>query len=248
MLRFTKINITKLSFDSPKLRKKVYVVSILFFSLFVSSTFFVHTAFAAVSEGCGLWDVRPECDLSGWMKLFMGDVGVGAVLALFLHVLAHRSNVKLEANGLEIKKNSENIQQIIESQETIRKIRRDYAVQNLKTHLTTIIFIFGLINRLIINYNSGTDKKSVSYSKIKGEEERLARIIQNARNTIVYSSDTLDPTLVNQLDGVCTFVGQLTITEKDGMLELKKYEKSRKKIDEITKKLSNITGSTPVFK
>ncbi len=78
------------------LSKRTYLGSILFFSVFVSGTFFIHSAFGAVSEGCGLWDVNPECDLSGWMKLFMGDVGVGAVLAVLLHVLAHRSNVKLE--------------------------------------------------------------------------------------------------------------------------------------------------------
>ncbi len=76
----------------------------------------------------------------------------------------------------------------------------------------------------------------------------MSRILQNARNTIVYSSDIHDPTLVNQLDGVCTFVGQSSIKEKDGLLELDKYEKSRKKIDEITKKLASITESSPVFK
>ncbi len=75
MLRFTKTNITKLSFDSPQFRKKVYLSSILLFSIFVASTFFIHTAFAAVSEGCGLWDVKPECDLSGWMKLFFLPLG-----------------------------------------------------------------------------------------------------------------------------------------------------------------------------
>lgn len=241
MLGFTKTNITKLSFDSPQFRKKVYWSSILLFSIFVASTFFIHTAFAAVSEGCGLWDVNPECDLSGWMKLFLGDVGVGAVLAVFLHVLAHRNNVKLDANAREIQK-------IILSQESIRKARRDYAVQNLKNHLTTLVFVIGIINRLTINYNSATDQKSVIYTKIKGEEERMARILQNARNTIVYSSDTLDPILVNQLDGVCTFVGQSNIQEKDGLLELVKYERSKKKIDDITKKLASITESSPVFK
>ena len=71
--------------------KKAYLVSILLFSIFVASTFFIHTAFAAVSEGCGLWDVNPECDLSGWMKLFLGDIGVGAVLAVFLHVFLIQS-------------------------------------------------------------------------------------------------------------------------------------------------------------
>ena len=241
MLGFTKTSITKLSFDSPQFRKKVYLSSILLFSIFVASTFFIHTAFAAVSEGCGYWDVRLECDLSGWMKLFLGDVGVGAMLAIFLHVLAHRSNVKLDAN-------SRAIQKILDTQEAVRKTRRDYAVQNLKNHLTTLLFVIGIINRLTINYNLATDLKSVLYTKIKDEEERMARILQNARNTIVYSSDVLDPALVSQLDGVCTFVGQSNIKEKDGLLELEKYEKSRKKIDDVTKKLASITESSPVFK
>jgi len=98
------------------------------------------------------------------------------------------------------------------------------------------------------NYNTEAEQKSVIYTKIKGEEERMARIIQNVRNTITYSSDTLDPTLVNQLDGLCTFVGQTTVTEKDGKLEFPKYEKSRRKIDEIAKKLASFTESSPVFK
>jgi len=235
MLRFT-----KRYRDSSGLMRKAYLASILLFSVFVASTFFINTAFAAVTEGCGLWDVRPECDLSGWMKLLMGDVGVGAALAMFLHILAHSHNVKLE-------KNAKEIQKILDAQEAVRKARRDYAVQNLKNHLTTLLFVLGIINRLTINYNSATEQKSVVYTKIKGEEERMARILQNARNTIVYSSDTLDPTLVNQLDGVCTFVGQSGIIEKEGKLEFTKYEKSRRKIDEVTKKLQSITESSAVF-
>jgi hypothetical protein len=230
------------------LNKKIYWGTILFFSVFVTSTFFIHSAFGAVSEGCGLWDVNPECDLSGWMKLFMGDVGVGAVLAVLLHVLAHRSNVKLEANSLALKENSESIQKIIESQESIRKARRDYAVQNVKNHMTTLLFVIGIINRMTMNYNKVAEQKSVIYTKIKGEEERMARIIQTVRNTITYSSDTLDPTLINQLDGLCTFVGQISTTEKDGKLEFSKYEQSRRKIDEVTKKLASITETSPVFK
>ena len=218
----------------------MYIGSLLLFSLFVSSTFLIHSAFGAVSEGCGLFDVKLECDLSGWMKLFLGDVAVGAALALFLHILAHRTSLKLEANGAEIQK-------ILNAQEAVRKARRDYAVQNLKNHLTTLLFVLGIINRLTINYNSATDQKSLVYTKIRGEEERMARILQNARNTIVYSSDTFDPTLVNQLDGVCTFIGQASVIEKEGKLELTKYEKSRRKIDEITKKLASITELSPVF-
>jgi len=248
MLMFNKPDITKLYLNFYKSKIRAYTAPVIFFALFVTITFPIQTAFGVVSEGCGLWDVNPECDLSGWMKLFLGDVGVGAILAVLLHVLAHRTTLKLERNEAELKKNGEKIQNIIEAQESTRKARRDYAVQNLKNHLTTLLFVIGIVNRLTINYNKTPEQKSVIYSKIKGEEERMARIVQNARNTIVYSSDTLDPTLVNQLDGVCTFVGQLGISEKDGILEFLKYEKSRRKIDEVTKKLASISESSPVFK
>jgi hypothetical protein len=212
MLMFNKLNIAKIYLNFYKSKPKAYAVPVIFFALFVSITFPIQTAFGAVSEGCGLWDVHLDCDLSGWMKLLMGDIGVGAILAVFLHVLAHRTTQKLEKNGEELQKNSDNIQKLIEAQENVRKSRRDYAVQNLKNHLTTLLFVIGIVNRLTMNYNKTTEQKSMIYSKIKGEEERMVRIIQNARNTIVYSSDTLDPTLVNQLDGLCTFVGQLGIT------------------------------------
>ncbi len=166
---------------------------------------------------------------------------VGVALATFLHVLVHRSNVKLKANEKETQK-------ILDAQEAVRKARRNYAVQNLKNHLTTLLFVINIINRLTINYNSTTDRKTVVYTRISEEEEKIARILQNARNTIIYSSDTLDPTLLNQLDGVCTFVDQSSVKEKDGLLEFEKYEKSRRKIVQITKKLQSITESSPVFK
>lgn len=245
-MKFKKPNITSPIVNT--MSSKIYVVSILFFSVFVSSTFFIHNAFGAVSEGCGLWDVNLDCDLSGWMKLFMGDIGVGAILAVLLHFLAHRTTKKLEENSIELKKNSDNIHQIIESQDNIRKSRRDYAIQNIKNHMTTLLFVVGIVNRLTMNYNAATEQKSVVYTKIKTEEERMARIIQNVRNTITYSSDTLDPTVVNQLDGLCTFLNQIGITETNGNLEFPKYEMSRRKIDEIIKKLAEITEITAVFK
>ena len=64
MSKFKISDFTKLTFDSPKVRKKAYTASLLLFSLFVSSTFLMHSAFAAVSEGCELFDVKLECDLS----------------------------------------------------------------------------------------------------------------------------------------------------------------------------------------
>ncbi len=54
--------------------------------------------------------------------------------------------------------------------------------------------------------------------------------------------------LLFSIFGLCTFVGQTSVTEKDGKLEFPKYEKSRRKIDEIVKKLASFTELSPVFK
>ena len=194
--------------------------------LFIFATFLVNSAFASVtSPECGIFDLKPGCDLSGWMKFIMGDIMIGIFLALLLHHFSHR--------------NSEKLQKIIATEEKMRNARRDYAIQSLKNHITTLLFIMGIINRLILGYNKEASEKSTIYTSLKGEEARLGRVIQTARNTIVYSSDTLDPTLVDQLDGILTFISQLSIAEIDGKLDLPKYEQSKAKILDITKKLQD---------
>lgn len=223
---------------------KIYFGSIAVSTVFVVTTFFIHNAFGSFSEECGPWDMKPECDLSGWIGLIIGDLGVAVFLSVLLHVLAQRSNAKLEQNSIEIRKNSENIQKIVRSQESLRTTRKDYAVKSIKSHIVILFFVMEIINKLTMNYNATTEQKSTLYVKIKGEEERLTRITQNLKNTMTYASDTLDPALLDQLDGFCTFVSQPNITEKDGMLEFPKYEKSKRKIDEVVKKLASITSST----
>jgi len=137
MLRFTKPYR-----DSSSLMRKVYLASILLFSVFVASTFFIHTAFAAATPGCGFFDLSLECDLSGWMKLFMGDIAIGAFLALLLHFFSRRSNVKIEKNSEQLKENSEKIkdnsekiQKILDAQEYSRNRRRDYFVESTKSSI-----------------------------------------------------------------------------------------------------------------
>ncbi|AJZ76217.2 hypothetical protein [Candidatus Nitrosotenuis cloacae] len=222
---------------------KIRFGAIVVFSVFVISAFFVHNAFGLASEECGLWDMKSECDLSGWIGLIVGDIGVAVFLSVLLYFLAQRSNAKLEQNSVEIRKNSEEIQKIVRAQELLRITRKDHAVKSFKSHIAILLFVIEIINKLITNYNTTTEQKSVLYAKIKGEEERLARITQNLKNTITYASDTLDPVLLDQLDGFCTFVSQPNIIEKDGNLEFSKYEKSKRKIDEVVKKLANITNS-----
>ena len=222
-----RFNVLKLHFDSIKSKfGKNLFPSTLVFLLFIFGTFSINASFAAESQpGCGIFEIKPGCDLSGWMKFIMGDIMIGIFLALLLHHFSRR--------------NSEKLQKIIVAQEKMRDARRDYAVQSIKNHLTTLLFIMGIINKYVANYNRETTQRSIIYATLKGEEARMGRIIQTTRNTIVYSSDTLDPTLVDQLDGLCTFISQISISEREGAIELPKYEQSKAKIMDLTKKLQD---------
>lgn len=222
-----KFDVLKLHSDSIKSKfGKNLFPSILVFLLFIFATFFINTSFAAESQpNCGIFEIKPGCDISGWLHLILGDMAIATFLGLLLHHFSRRASMKLE--------------KIIVAQEAMRTARRDYAIQNIKNHLTTLLFIMGIINRFVASYNKETTQRSTIYATLKGEEARMGRVIQTARNTIVYSSDTLDPTLVDQLDGVCTFVSQISLSEREGAIELPKYEQSKAKIMDITKKLQD---------
>ncbi len=175
------------------LSKKIYLGTILFFSVFVTSTFFIHSAYGAVSEGCGLWDVNPECDLSGWMKLFLGDIAIGAFLAILLHFFAHRSNVKLEENSIAIQK-------ILDTQENSRNLRRDYFVQSTNSSFNAILLRLGMMNRIVLNENNiSTDDQ---YHRLELEETAIHEVVEKVKHAISLAVDILDPMLVSQIDNL----------------------------------------------
>jgi hypothetical protein len=206
---------------------------ITFFSI-VILLFSSNYAFAAVSDpNCSLYTVELGCDLSGWMKLLMGDIGVGAVLAMFLHFLAHRQAKKTEI--------------VIHNQESMRKRRQEFAVQTLRNHFTTLLFILGVMNRFLSKYNEGGPDKSKFYDKIRAEENRIEKIVQTIRNTLMYSNDALDPTFVNQVDAFCTFSQNLLKEENDKIL-MPKYDEGKKKILELTEKLKEFDSSNEIFR
>jgi hypothetical protein len=190
-------------------------------------------ALAASSDpNCPLYGIDMDCDLSGWMKLLMGDIAVGAVLAMFLHFLAHRQAKKTEI--------------VIHNQESMRKRRQEFAVQTLRNHFTTLLFILGVMNKSLSKYNEGGPDSSKFYDKIKNEESRIERIVQTIRNTLMYSNDALDPTFVNQVDSFCTFSQRLLKEENDKIL-MPKYEEGKKRILDLTEKLKEFDSSNEIF-
>jgi len=219
MLRFT-----KLYRDSSSLMRKAYLTSILIFSVFVASTFFIHTAFAAATPGCGFFDVSIECDLSGWMKLFMGDIAIGAFLALLLHFFSRRSNVKIEKNSEQLKENSEKIkdnsekiQKILDAQEYSRNRRRDYFVESTKSSINAVLLRLGMMNRIVLNEkNIGT---ADLYHKLELEETAIHEVVEKVKHSISLAVDILDPMLVTQIDNLFTYIQELSPSKNKEKLE-----------------------------
>ncbi len=235
------------------LNKKSYLGLILFFSVFVTSTFFIHSAFAAVSEGCGLWDVNPECDLSGWMKLFLGDVAIGAVLAILLHFFAHRSNVKIEKNSEQLKENSETIkensitiQKILDTQENSRNRRRDYFVQSTNSSFNAVLLRLGLMNRIVLNEkNIYTGEQ---HHRLELEEIAIHEVIEKVKHAISLAVDILDPMLVTQIDNLFTYIEQLTPSKNKEKIEFSEYEESKEKIMHLKERLEEFVTTEEVLK
>ena len=226
--------------------------SLFVFTAFILSTSFVHTAFAAEgTPGCGMFEVREGCELGGWMHLIIGDVAIGALLAVFLHTLAHRSNLKLEHNA-------KTIQSIIETQEIQRNRRKDFAVFNLKNLFNHLLHVEGQVNKSVWIFNknmvteSNTDrrewKRRIIVDEIHGEESRVARIINSIRNNLLAANDVLEPDVVNQIEGVCTYLGELYAIERlDGVMTMPKYQISKKKIGYTIEMLDSYKVESHLF-
>ncbi len=74
-------------------------------------------------------------------------------------------------------------------------------------------------------------KRRIIVDEIHGEESRVARIINSIRNNLLAANDVLEPDVVNQIEGVCTYLGELYAIERlDGVMTMPKYEISKKKI------------------
>jgi len=232
----------------PNVRKGLHLFSMLVFAVFFSSIFFVDSAFAAATPGCGFFDLSPECDLSGWLHLFIGDIIIGSIvgglLALLFHRLASRAQKKLEM--------------IIESEENMRTRRKDYAAQHLKNLFNTLLFTIGVTNKSTSNFNlalaSETRKDERIYlrekmlSELRSDEVQMGRVLQLIRNTIIASNDILEPEVIDQIDGVCTFIGELSATEqRDGTMAFPKYMVCKTKTKLLIEMLQTYSIDTHSF-
>ena len=203
----------------------------------------MNVAYAAGgTPGCGMFEIREGCELGGWMHLILGDILIGALLAILLHILAHRNNIKLENNA-------RTIQKIIEMQEEQRNRRKDYAVFNLKSLFTHMMHILGQVNKSVSNFNSTLDldieqkektwRHTILHNEIQKEEDRLTRVVETTRNNLLAVNDVLEPDVVNQIEGLCMYLSEIKIRESThNKIDFPKYQISKKKIKYVIEKLN----------
>ena len=201
-------------------------------------------------SSCHVLEISEGCDLSGIGHLVYGDLIVGGVLALFFHHLAHKNQVRID--------------KIISSNEEYRLKRKDFAVFHLKSQVTAMLFNLGRIKKTAEFYNTAvkseykqltleekerTWKMRTLKERIAFEQEKLGRLLDVVRSTLVGAQDVLDPELVMQTDGVITFVGEMTIEEQtDETMEFIKYPVSKKKVLYLLEKLKSYSTVTHRFK
>ena len=106
---------------------------------------------------------------------------------------------------------------------------------HLKSQVTAMLFNLGRIKKMAEFYNTAvkanyhpltleqkerTWKIRTLNESIKFEEQKLGRLLDVIRSTMVGAQDVLEPEVVMQTDGVITFVGEMVIEEQqDGTME-----------------------------
>ena len=205
--------------------KKFQKLSVLVLGIFMIFTF-SNLAYGSISEQCSMWDVNLECDLSGWMKLLLGDIAIGAFLAILLHYFAQ--------------KNSKLLESIIKDQESMRTKRRIFSTVSLKNDFTALIFIYSVIDTLINQYNKMESDKDETRKQISRNEEKLVRTIGIIRDTVLFASDVLKPEIVNEVNELCKLASDtIPVYDKD-KLKLPNYSRLKTWIFDLSNVLSDL--------
>lgn len=180
--------------------------------------FSISSAFAQNSEDdCGVFEITKECGITTETQITI-EIIIAVLLSFIFYYLSERNN-------REIKK-------IIQSNKEWENARRDYAVRNMKDNLNTLDFILGRIKKLTSIYNKEgpSDPKDLVYEQIKTEQSLMHRFLTTARNGLIYSSDVFDPVVMYEIEGLCTFMSQMTVERDGDKLIFEKFEDAKNKI------------------
>ena len=196
-------------------RKKINLLLLLFFSVVVTYSFSTNVVYGGgVAEGCSMYEISSECDLSGWMHLVLDSAQAGA-LALFLHFLAHRQTKKLEL--------------IITNQENKRTKKEKFANETLKNHFTVLLFVISLLNRSINEHNDNPEEREKKKSSISDGTNRLENIKINIQYTALTCSDVLAPEALTEIQQIQRLI-ENPIKSENGYYFFDKYGEIKAKV------------------
>ena len=221
-------------------------------AFFILPIFLFDSAYAEVSEGCEIFEIKAGCDLSGWMKVIFG-AAIGGGLAILLYTLSHRTKLRLERNGEQLKENSEKIkensiaiQKILDAEEYLRNRRRDYLLASTKSSSNAILLRLGMMNRIVLNKeNINTDDQ---YYKLELEESAIHEIIEKIRHTTSLAVDILDPMLATQIENLFTYIEQFTPSKNKEKIEFSEYEKAKEEIMHLRDRMEEFFTTKQVLK
>lgn len=157
-------------------------------------------------------------------------------------------------------RNQAKIEQIIENEHLMKNRRKDYAVNHLKNLLTLVIFTISMLRGSLNRYNNAIkmqdyddDRKlwlqSTSLSKVRADEAKLGRVLQSVRSILVAANDVLEPEIVDRIEGVCNYIGELTTEEnQDGTMEFPKMNVSKIKVQYLLDLLKTYSNTSRTFR
>lgn len=216
--------------------KSQVVLPVILSGLVLPGLLLAGPAFAAPVEKCDPFHLSLSCDLSSWTMLILGDILITVTLAIFLHYLSRRSNIRLEQNSQAIKETNAYIQKILTDQQGTRQRRQTYVVQAFKNHFGSLLLCIGLVSKF-----SGTPEKSARQIR------DLESILQRSRNTLNLSIDVIDPMLIEEIEKFLAMTERAILEHVQDQKPLD-YDKLKSSIENLAGRLNKHSDSAEVLK
>lgn len=194
----------------------------------VQSVYFGNQALASSSNAnneCPIFSIKYGCDLSAWFHLIIDGL-IAAFLGVFFHRLAHKQSLKLK--------------KIVEEHDAMRKRRREFAIQSLKNHFTTLLFSMPLINKLEAMYASDTKNRDNIKDQINRNYEIISRVINDIKNILLFLNDVLEPQIINDVNQLCQTINQGYVKDENKQLRLIDYTETKNKINGLCKTFDEV--------
>ena len=88
----------------------------------------------------------------------------------------------------------------------------------------------------------------MTLSELRRDEAKLGRVLQSVRSLLTAANDVLDPDMVNRVDGVCNYLGEISVEQQaDGTMEFPKYDVCKIKVNYLIELLQTYSRETRTF-